>query len=439
MNVLLLWLCFLIDTHALFTPDSDCGKTKGCYSDCGDDGTTFLISWTSDSTAVNFTIQVELSSNADQYGAVGLSTSPQSMGDTSVTSCLMTNSNSAFTVQNSYNTGRTNTPIAPNPTDGLSGTTGSYIGNLFTCSFARTIANSNSQVFNLNNDYYILYARGTVSGGNTIQQHAPSGRSFSAVKVDLQSLTNVCAGVDMRVKAHGCIAIIAWMILANLGYFIARYYKPLWSSKKVFGSDIWFLIHRVLMVSAAVLTIISFGVIIQGKFTVGSNSFERSHPYIGIIVFCFVIINPIIGLLRPDKQSKYRPVFYWVHYCIGAGVLILGLINIFIGIRLEEADTSNQAYYVFLGYESFQIAMIVVLEVLKYIEGKKAKNVESDREMKAVHSDGVADKEETKKDKEDLPYAWTAKLILLCVHVIVTVILPLAVVGIVATSTSSTD
>lgn len=54
----------------------------------------------------------------------------------------------------------------------------------------------------------------------------------------------------------------------------------------------------------------------------------------------------------------------------------VSVINIFIGIRLEETDTSNQAYYVFLGYESFQIAMIVVLEVLRFLEGKQAKPVE---------------------------------------------------------------
>jgi len=44
------------------------------------------------------------------------------------------------------------------------------------------------------------------------------------------------------------------------------------------------------------------------------------------------------------------------------------VINIFIGIRLEKAATSSTAYYIFIVYEVFQVAMIIVLEVLRIKE-----------------------------------------------------------------------
>ena len=52
----------------------------------------------------------------------------------------------------------------------------------------------------------------------------------------------------------------------------------------------------------------------------------------------------------------------------------ISVINIFIGIRLEEAANDCSAYYMFIAYEVFQVTMIVVLEVLRIVEGKKAKN-----------------------------------------------------------------
>ena len=43
----------------------------------------------------------------------------------------------------------------------------------------------------------------------------------------------------------GGLAIMAWLCVVNIGYLIARYYKPLWSGKKVLGADIWFLVNFV--------------------------------------------------------------------------------------------------------------------------------------------------------------------------------------------------
>ena len=53
------------------------------------------------------------------------------------------------------------------------------------------------------------------------------------------------------------------------------------------------------------------------------------------------------------------------------------MINIFIGIRLEKAATSSKAYYIFIVYEVFQVAMIIVLEVLRIKENMANKGVNS--------------------------------------------------------------
>lgn len=69
-----------------------------------------------------------------------------------------------------------------------------------------------------------------------------------------------------------------------------------------------FVLHFVLLtVHINISTEIIFYVEPNFTFQVGSNNFERSHPYIGIIVFCFVIINVSIAhfmSVRYTFQSK---------------------------------------------------------------------------------------------------------------------------------------
>ena len=54
----------------------------------------------------------------------------------------------------------------------------------------------------------------------------------------------------------GGLAIMAWLCVINIGYIIARYYKPLWSGKKVLGADIWFLVNFVVYSRLFVIVLI---------------------------------------------------------------------------------------------------------------------------------------------------------------------------------------
>jgi hypothetical protein len=49
---------------------------------------------------------------------------------------------------------------------------------------------------------------------------------------------------------------MAWLCVINIGYIIARYYKPLWSGKKVLGADIWFLVNFVVYLRLFVIVLI---------------------------------------------------------------------------------------------------------------------------------------------------------------------------------------
>lgn len=68
-----------------------------------------------------------------------------------------------------------------------------------------------------------------------------------------------------------------------------------------------------------------------------SPGMEQScHKIIGI-VFCLATTQVFGGLVRPDKDSKYRPFFNWFHFLAGCSTLILSMFNIYKGFDLLHA------------------------------------------------------------------------------------------------------
>jgi hypothetical protein len=72
------------------------------------------------------------------------------------------------------------------PTNGLSSLMAAYSNSVLTCTFDRTITNSDNQVFDLSNDYYILYAKG--SGGKYYIYHLFYGLCWIVNQLSLTTL-----------------------------------------------------------------------------------------------------------------------------------------------------------------------------------------------------------------------------------------------------------
>ncbi|CAG2198396.1 unnamed protein product [Mytilus edulis] len=173
-----------------FSKDSTCGGTYGCWGDCKGN-CSYLLMWKPVVSGVTFTMKVALSSDDDQWAGFGFSTSA-SMQDSSVTSCLMTNSAQLFTPENSYNmAGQKINMVVTHPTNGLTDTSASYNNGILTCSLTRNNTNSDPKVFDLTPDYYILFARGAISGGNK-EKHSFTAKSSSVV--DFQSTKDLSGG-----------------------------------------------------------------------------------------------------------------------------------------------------------------------------------------------------------------------------------------------------
>lgn len=270
----------------------ECGVSKGCYREpagCRDGECSLLATWTVNNDDIHF----ELSGLTNGYIALGFS-KDQYMGDDSVIECINDENEKKVKVQYSYNNGHVNQDLDTLPdSDAYQG------GKILRCTFSRqkiVSDNSDGKIFNLNKNYYLLLSRGSVKNGKKLVHFLRPGVEplVSVKKIDLQSHTNSSGKARYPlVKLHGCLMLIAWMLLSSMGILMARYYKPIWPNKRSCNERIWFCVHRICMATCAILTLI--GVIIifiqVGGYSDLDSFPKKAHPPLGIIVCILSLIN----------------------------------------------------------------------------------------------------------------------------------------------------
>ncbi|KAJ6422024.1 hypothetical protein OIU84_027040 [Salix udensis] len=139
-------------------------------------------------------------------------------------------------------------------------------------------------------------------------------------------------------NVHGILNTVSWGILMPIGAVIARYLKRFESA-----DPLWFYLHVSCQLLAYILGGLSgFGTgIVLGRRSPGME--HSCHKIIGIVLFCLATTQVFGGLVRPDKDSKYRPFFNWFHFLAGCSTLILSIFNIYKGFDLLHAANSLEA------------------------------------------------------------------------------------------------
>jgi hypothetical protein len=153
--------------------------------------------------------------------------------------------------------------------------------------------------------------------------------------------------------AHGILFFIAWGVAPFIGIFVARYLKNMlgvW----------WYRIHVGLFLGVTGLfSLISFILIVSN---VESEHFDGKHQQIGLAVFIMMFLQIALGFVSNWLWSPTRTFIPWwdkVHWYFGRSLLILAIINIFLGILEYGEDISEQkliglevTYWVWIGLAS---------------------------------------------------------------------------------------
>lgn len=139
--------------------------------------------------------------------------------------------------------------------------------------------------------------------------------------------------LDSKYVLHAVLMWLAWLVLAPAGSLIARFGKKL--EAKVGGKPLWFAAHRVLMPTAAALTLGGF---VTAVVMVGSeNRAATTHAAMGYVVFCLAMLQPFNAVLRPHPGERWRQAWECLHKGQGHALWILGLwTGVLGGAKLDE-------------------------------------------------------------------------------------------------------
>ncbi|KAJ7332499.1 hypothetical protein JRQ81_014679 [Phrynocephalus forsythii] len=264
--------------------------------------------------------------------------------------------------------------------DALEEKTWRVADGLIQCSFRRRI---NLPAFrgrvNLDACYYIFLADGETSEGGGIHKHTRQ----PLITNGKQNVTGPPKDIGgsrspFLIKIHGALMFVAWMTTVSIGVIVARFFKPVWPHLLLFGEEIWFQVHRGLMLVTVLLTSVSF--VLPFLYRGGWSEEAGFHPYFGCTVMALAIFQPLMAGLRPPPQAPRRIIFNWLHWSTGTIVRILAVITMFLGMDLPALNLPDPwDTYLMTGFVAWHVGTDVLLEIHGYCLIRKVEVLEDDR------------------------------------------------------------
>jgi len=144
--------------------------------------------------------------------------------------------------------------------------------------------------------------------------------------------------------AHGILFFIAWGIAPFVGIFVARYLK---NAMGVW----WYRVHLGIFVGiTGILSLISFFLIYS---TVEASHFDGTHHKIGLAIFILMFFQFALGYTSNALWDPKRSTVPWwdvLHWYFGRSLVLLAVINIFLGINEYSEHTGQPIDDVTVGY-----------------------------------------------------------------------------------------
>jgi hypothetical protein len=148
-----------------------------------------------------------------------------------------------------------------------------------------------------------------------------------------------------KFKAHACLMIIGWMVLASTGITIARYYRDTFSH---ITPKFWFFLHQPLMITVTTTSIIAFLLILSqlnwSWVSRSDGTVEFVHSIFGVLAIIFAIMQVTFGLFRPSTNSQYRFIFNNVHRITGVSAFLCSITALLLGVNMEGMNLDNYGW-----------------------------------------------------------------------------------------------
>ncbi|CAI4226588.1 unnamed protein product [Auanema sp. JU1783] len=365
------------------------------------------VRWRMQPDGIQITLEgdtTDISQTGATFLAAGFSYN-QRMDDDMVFECVLS-STGMILVQLSFND-ETKNEVLYQPTSVLlASVSSSVVDGILTCSGKILLDNinkvENQSLFKIhdieNRAHYLIFARGTANrytlekNIHSVNDDAQfpwitedkisfcrkncSTESTRLVQVTEMYQTRVTRYWRYRIAVlHGVALLVAWWILGSSAILIARYFKPLFPRSKLLGTAVWYQFHRDLFIISLVLQVVAVVFIFyqanwtwyECSYTCNADSWaKKMHAITGFAATALAVLQPFFAFLRPSPDSAKRPIFNWLHWCVGMTAWTLASVTFIFSLQLGKTGM-NAVYghvpnWIMGGYIAFFIGCNILLE-----------------------------------------------------------------------------
>jgi hypothetical protein len=218
--------------------------------------------------------------------------------------------------------------------------------------------------------------------------------------------------------------LFAWMVFVSTGILLAKFFKNSWTGRKILGTAIWFAAHRGIMLTASLCTIIGFILILireKGRWIPSSSQREFAHSILGVIVVCFVIIQPIMALFRCAPDHQYRFIFNYAHGFIGSSSFALAIAAIFLALLFPDLNF-NREWGIFVGWIVWIVIVFILFVLIEFFVPTQQTSDDNDEPNSYDLTDQSTktSKTQTTGDARTNSTKDRIQLLLLLIHIVIT-------------------
>mmetsp|Transcript_7025 Transcript_7025/g.17170 ORF Transcript_7025/g.17170 Transcript_7025/m.17170 type:complete len:323 (-) Transcript_7025:190-1158(-) len=194
-------------------------------------------------------------------------------------------------------------------------------------------------------------------------------------------------------STHGALMWFAFAFLVPGGIFMSRYGQHYFPNR-------WFVSHIFMQFTALILAVAGFGVAIDSF----EEPLESAHGQLGTVLFVFLIAQIFVGgFARPEKsnpKTTARVVWEYGHRTIGIFLAFFGIVNVWLGLRLEGEEGGSENAFVGLHVIWFIVLLICIGVLEWFLRGKQRSNPDTDDLGQQMH-ERFNDENGDKKKSDD--------------------------------------
>ncbi|XP_043700953.1 cytochrome b561 domain-containing protein At4g18260-like [Telopea speciosissima] len=191
----------------------------------------------------------------------------------------------------------------------------------------------------------------------SVSSSSEEKKPMSNHKRKTQNMQKLSPELSFEITVHGFLLWVSMGFLMPVGILIIRMSNKVKCGRRL---KVIFYFHVILQILSVLLATAGAVMSIRNF----ENSFSNNHQRLGLALYGVIWMQVIVGFFRPQRGTKGRSVWYFAHWALGTGISLMGIINIYTGLRAYEKKTLNSTrlWTLLFTAEIFFIAFLYLLQ-----------------------------------------------------------------------------